>query len=105
HALDKRRVTGSSPVRPIFFDLQVLTRRRTRLARLRRADGDDRKPCRLFQSTRNGLRFYSTPMNNSIRSATLSFGVFLNAPATFAGQWTEVPGGAAPHPSALYGIA
>jgi hypothetical protein len=44
-------------------------------------------------------------MNNLIAAATLSFAIFLNAAATFAGQWTEVPGGAAPHPSALYGIA
>ena len=36
---------------------------------------------------------------------TFSFAIFLNATATFAGQWTEVPGGAAPHPSALNGIA
>src|SRR5438874_492276 len=44
-------------------------------------------------------------MNNSILSVTFSFAIFLNATATFAGQWTEVPGGAAPHPSALNGIA
>ena len=36
---------------------------------------------------------------------TFSFAIFLNATATFAGQWTEVPGGGAPHPSALNGIA
>src|SRR6266513_2510763 len=44
-------------------------------------------------------------MNNSILSVTFSFAIFLNATATFAGQWTEVPGGAAPHPSALNGVA
>src|SRR6184192_541527 len=44
-------------------------------------------------------------MNNSILSVTFSFAIFLNAAATFAGQWTEVPGGAAPHASALYGVA
>jgi len=36
---------------------------------------------------------------------TFSFAIFLNAAATFGGQWTEVPGGAAPHPSALNGVA
>ena len=45
------------------------------------------------------------PMKNSILSATFSFAIFLNAAAASAGQWTEVAGGAAPHPSALYGIA
>lgn len=44
-------------------------------------------------------------MKNSIISATFFFAIFLNAAATFAGQWTEVPGGASPHPSALNGIA
>jgi hypothetical protein len=45
------------------------------------------------------------PMKNSILSVTFFFAIFLNAAATFAGQWTEVPGGAAPHSSALYGVA
>jgi hypothetical protein len=31
-------------------------------------------------------------MKNSILSATFSFAIFLDAAATFAGQWTEVPG-------------
>jgi hypothetical protein len=44
-------------------------------------------------------------MKNSILSATFSCAIFLKAAATFAGQWTEVPGGASPHPSALFGIA
>ena len=45
-------------------------------------------------------------MKNSILSATFSFAIFLNAAATFGGgQWTEVPGGAAPHSSQLYGVA
>ena len=44
-------------------------------------------------------------MKNSIVSATFSCAILLNAAATFAGQWTEVPGGAAPHPSQLLGIA
>jgi hypothetical protein len=45
------------------------------------------------------------PMKNSILSATFSFAIFLNAAATFAGQWTEVPGGAATRPSTLDGVA
>ena len=44
-------------------------------------------------------------MKNSILSATFFCAILLNAAATFAGQWTEVPGGAAPHPSALFGIS
>ena len=33
------------------------------------------------------------------------FAIFLSVSATFAGQWTEVPGGAAPHASDLNGVA
>jgi hypothetical protein len=44
-------------------------------------------------------------VKDSIISATFSFAIFLNAAATFAGQWMEVPGGASPHPSALNGVA
>ena len=45
-------------------------------------------------------------MKNSILSATFSCAILLNAAATFAGgQWTEVPGGAAPHSSYLNGVA
>src|SRR5438552_14856375 len=36
---------------------------------------------------------YSGPVNNSIPSAALSLAIFLNAAATFAGNWTDVPGG------------
>jgi hypothetical protein len=45
------------------------------------------------------------PIKNSILSATFSFAIFLNAAAVFAAQWTEVPGGAAPHASDLNGVA
>ena len=45
-------------------------------------------------------------MKNSILSATFSFAIFLDAAATFGGgQWTEVPGGAAPHSSQLDCVA
>ena len=37
-------------------------------------------------------------------SATLAVAIFLSAAATFAGQWTEVPGGA-PNFSTLHGVA
>jgi hypothetical protein len=44
-------------------------------------------------------------MKNLIPAAAFFCTIFLNAAGTFAGQWTEVPGGASPHPSALFGIA
>jgi hypothetical protein len=46
----------------------------------------------LTESTSMCIRLYSNTMNNLIPSATLSFAIFLNASAIFAGQWTEVPG-------------
>ena len=57
------------------------------------ADGDARKHLPpFFESTGIGCRYYSNPVNNLIFSATLSFTIFLDASAIFAGQWTEVPG-------------
>jgi hypothetical protein len=44
-------------------------------------------------------------MKNALLSATASFVTFLNAAAALAGQWTEVPGGAAPHASELNAVA
>jgi hypothetical protein len=47
---------------------------------------------------------YSNPRNHLIPSAVLSFTIFLNASAIFAGQWTEVPG-AKLNNSTLSGVA
>jgi hypothetical protein len=58
----------------------------------------------LTESPSMSIRLYSNTMSNLIPSATLSFAIFLNASAIFAGQWTEVPG-VGVNNSGLYGVA
>src|SRR5438874_2271050 len=70
------------------------------------ASGDSRNNLPpVLDRQNNGYDSILGTMKNSILSATFCCAIFVNAAATFAGQWTEVPGGAAPHSSQLYGVA
>jgi hypothetical protein len=99
-----RLISAGSLVRaqsgPLHFGISIrefLTLCRNTIRQPESADG--------FKSTSNCCDSTLGHMKNSILPLILSVAIFLNAAATSAGQWTEVPGGASPHPSALNGIA
>jgi hypothetical protein len=106
-----RLISAGSLVRaqsgPFFIsDLRVFNAPQHTISQPESADGDAGKHLSpVLNRQNNGCDSILGSMKDSILSATFSCTIFLNAAATFAGQWTEVPGGASTHPSASYGVA